>query len=377
MKILHFYRTYFPDTQGGLEEVIRQICLTTKPLGVENRILTISDSPSSEPIVREEGVVFQVKKNLEIASCTIGFDAIKKFRELAEWADVIHLHYPWPFSDVVSLTAGDDRPTVLTYHSDIVRQSILKWVYAPLKNRYLDSIDKIVSTSPNYAESSPTLSRYKSKLEVIPIGIDRASYPNLTEDQLSAATAQYGTGFFLFVGVLRYYKGLHALLKAMKNANYRLLIAGAGPMDSKLKNQARALGLSNVEFLGYVPDDEKIALYHLCRAVILPSHLRSEAFGVSLLEAAMYGKPLICAEIQTGTTYINIHEKTGIAVKPDDSNALRCAMDRLNGDESLSRTFGEAALSRYESLFTGQAMGERYYQLYRTLILKNGDRKNA
>lgn len=373
MKILHFYRTYFPDSQGGLEEVIRQICLTTKPFGVENRILTISDRPSSEPIVREEAVVYQVKKNIEIASCTIGVDAIKRYRELAEWADVVHLHYPWPFSDVVSLISGSRRPTVLTYHSDIVRQNVLKWVYAPLKTRYLASVDRIVSTSPNYAESSPTLSSYKSKLDVIPIGIDRASYPSVSEEQLSATAVKYGTGFFLFVGVLRYYKGLHILLKAMKNANYTLLIAGAGPMDEKLKEQARSLGLSNVEFLGYVPDDEKIALYHLCRAVILPSHLRSEAFGVSLLEAAMYGKPLICAEIETGTTYINIHEKTGLVVKPDDSDALRCAMDTLNRDESLSRTFGEAASRRYEALFTGKAMGERYYQLYRTLALKKGD----
>ncbi|MFT5691486.1 MAG: glycosyltransferase involved in cell wall biosynthesis [Oceanicoccus sp.] len=375
MKILHFYRTYFPDTQGGLEEVIRQICLTTKPLGVENRILTISDRPSPEPIFREEGTVYQVKKNLEIASCTIGFDAIKKYRELAEWADVVHLHYPWPFSDVVSLMSGARRPTVLTYHSDIVRQNILKWVYAPLKTRYLESVDTIVTTSPNYAESSSALSRYKSKLEVIPIGIDRASYPNVSEDNLSAASARYGTDFFLFVGVLRYYKGLHVLLKAMKNADYTLLIAGAGPMEAKLKKQAQALGLNNVEFLGYIPDEEKVALYHLCRAVILPSHLRSEAFGVSLLEAAMYGKPLICAEIETGTTYINVHEKTGIVVKPDDSNALRCAMDKLNGDDNLSRTLGEAALSRYDELFTGKAMGERYYQLYRRLAVKIIDRE--
>ncbi len=370
MKILHFYRTYFPDTQGGLEEVIRQICLNTKLLGVENRILTISDKPSPEPIVREEAAVYQVKKSFEIASCTVGLDAIKQYRELLEWADVVNLHYPWPFSDFVSLRSSVSRPSVLTYHSDIVRQKFLKLAYAPLEARYLASVDKIVTTSPNYAESSPTLIRYKAKLETIPIGINRVSYPDVSQDFLESVKKDCGVDFFLFVGVLRYYKGLHILLDSMKNADYTLLIAGAGPMEAKLKKQVRKLGLSNVRFLGFISDEHKIALYKLCRAVILPSHLRSEAFGVSLLEAAMYGKPLISADINTGTTYINIHKKTGLVVEPGDSQSLRTAMDLLNDDPSMAKRLGRAALDRYEELFTGKSMGERYYQLYQSLVAK-------
>ena len=57
MKVLHFYRTYFPDTQGGLEEAIRQICLNTIPFGVESRVLTISAKPSPNPIELAEAKV--------------------------------------------------------------------------------------------------------------------------------------------------------------------------------------------------------------------------------------------------------------------------------------------------------------------------------
>ena len=46
MHILHVYRTYFPDTQGGLEEVIRQICLNNTPLGAHNRTLSLSPDPN-------------------------------------------------------------------------------------------------------------------------------------------------------------------------------------------------------------------------------------------------------------------------------------------------------------------------------------------
>ena len=45
MKVLHVYRTYFPVTQGGLEEVIRQICKNTKELGVESRVFALADDP--------------------------------------------------------------------------------------------------------------------------------------------------------------------------------------------------------------------------------------------------------------------------------------------------------------------------------------------
>ena len=45
MKVLHVYRTYFPDSQGGLEEAIRQICLNTQSEGVESRVFFLSKNP--------------------------------------------------------------------------------------------------------------------------------------------------------------------------------------------------------------------------------------------------------------------------------------------------------------------------------------------
>jgi rhamnosyl/mannosyltransferase len=81
--------------------------------------------------------------------------------------------------------------------------------------------------------------------------------------------------------------------------------------------------------LGFLPDEDKVALLELCYSVIFPSHLRSEAFGISLLEGAMYGMPLISSEIGTGTTYINIDGETGIVVPPSEPDALRQALDFL------------------------------------------------
>ena len=134
MKVLHVYRTYFPDTQGGLEEVIRQICLGTGDRGVTSRVFTLSDEPFPRRLPRVEAEVVRVRKTFEVASCGFGLTGLRQFAREVEWADVVHYHYPWPFSDLLYLMAGKSKRSVLTYHSDIVRQQFLFAFYRPLMN---------------------------------------------------------------------------------------------------------------------------------------------------------------------------------------------------------------------------------------------------
>jgi len=242
--------------------------------------------------------------------------------------------------------------------------------------RYLGAMDRIVATSPNYFATSEVLSNFADKVEVIPIGLDEPSYPEIDEQhrQLAAVRERYGSDFFLFVGVLRYYKGLHILLDAIRGAPYKVVIVGAGPVESALRQQARELELDNVVFAGFVPDKEKMALFQLCRAVVFPSYLRSEAFGVTLLEGAMSARPLVSAEVGSGTSHVNIHGETGLVVPPSDSAALRAAMDDLNARPDKARAMGLKARQRYEQLFTGSVMGRHYAEVYRQIL---GERQAA
>ncbi|MEM8561690.1 MAG: glycosyltransferase [Pseudomonadota bacterium] len=370
MKVLHVYRTYFPDSQGGLEEVIRQICLAAREHNVTSKVFTLSDEPFPHTLPRVEGEVVRVRKTFEIASCGFALRGMRRFAKEVAWADIVHYHYPWPFSDLMHLTIGKQRPSILTYHSDIVRQQFLLSVYRPLMSRYLDAMDMIVATSPNYFATSEVLNEYASKVQIIPIGLDEPSYPALQDQAQDCVNAQqkYGQDFFLFVGVLRYYKGLHILLDAMQGADYKAVIVGSGPVERELRQQASRLGLDNVCFAGFVPDREKMALFRLCRAVVFPSYLRSEAFGVTLLEGAMSSRPLISAEVGSGTSHVNIHGDTGIVVPPGSSEALREAMDDLYRHPDKAELMGKNARIRYERLFTGSRMGERYAKAYRTVL---------
>jgi len=371
MRVLHFYKTYYPDTVGGIEQVIRQMCVGTGRIGVTNEVLTLTRDKDGPSQMEFEGhTIHRVKLDFEIASTGFSFAAIRKLARLARKADVIHYHFPWPFMDLAHFMARVNKPSVVTYHSDIVRQKNLLRVYTPLKQRFLRDVSAIVATSPNYLASSPVLKRYKSKIRTITYGLDKSIYPQPRQEVLDQWRARCGERFFLFVGVLRYYKGLHILLDAMANLDYPVVIVGAGPIEQELKAHAERLGLSHVMFVGQLEEEDKVALLHLCYAMAFPSHLRSEAFGISLLEGAMFGKPMISSEIGTGTTYINIDNETGLVVPPSDPQAFGAAMRTLWENPERAAEMGRRAEARYWELFTAEKMADNYAALYRELANK-------
>jgi rhamnosyl/mannosyltransferase len=334
---------------------------------VEHRVFTLSPKPSPRIIARPEAEVYRARRHFEIASSGFSLTALPTFRRLCEWADVVHYHFPWPFADILHLLAAVDIPTVVTYHSDIVRQRGLLRLYQPLMRRFLDRADCLVATSPNYMASSPLLRAYRKPMEVIPLGLDESSYAQPSASTQAVAEQRYGRHFFLFVGVLRYYKGLETLLEAVRDTKLRVVIAGMGPQEARLKELARELSLTNVQFAGHVSEELKAALFHLCRGVVFPSNARSEAFGITLLEGAMWSRPLICTDINTGTTFINRHGETGLVVPAGDPASLRRAMQNLYDDAALAERLGRSARLRFESVFASGAMGQRYADLYRRL----------
>lgn len=369
MRVLHFFKTYLPDSVGGIEQVINQLCRTGRHHGIEHQVLTLSADAEPAELMVDGHRVYRAHLDLQLASTGFSYSVVRKFRELAAEADIINFHFPWPFMDLVHLLSGIDKPTVVTYHSDIVRQRFLFKLYQPLMHRFLGSVDRIVAASPNYLGSSEVLRRYQHKAEVIPYGLDKQAYPVPSEDCTARWRREVGEQFFLFVGVMRYYKGLHILLDAVQGTGYPVVIVGAGPLEQQLKAQAAALGIEpHVRFVGRVSEEDKVALLQLSRAIVFPSHLRSEAFGISLLEGAMYGKPMISSEIGTGTSFINANGLTGLVVPASDPLAFRRAMQWLWENPEAAEEMGRNAAARYRELFTAEEMGRVWANLYRKLL---------
>lgn len=363
MKILHVYKTYIPEDFTGVPRVIHSIAEGLAEHGVQSDVLALYGSDITHQSFRVgRHRVYPARRDFSFASASFSISALHRFRQLSSGADVVHYHFPWPMADLLYLMFGKHRPSVVTYHSDIVKQRQLVKVYRPLMHKFLEGVDSIVATSPNYASSSAVLKKYRQKVNVVPIGLPCRD--TVDADLLELWRQRVGARFFLFVGVLRYYKGVGTLVEAARLSGLPVVIAG--------KNDRGELDVGqlppNVRYVGEVSEADKEALLDLSAAFVFPSHLRSEAFGISLLEAARAGKPMISCELGTGTSFVNSHNQTGIVVAPADSAELLRAMRHLEADANLRIAMGEAAKLRFERLFRVEPMVEKYLELYRTLI---------
>lgn len=367
MRVLHFFKTYLPDSFTGVERVIWQIAESTAPLGVKTDVLSLSRTAQQSPLPVDGHYSHQARLDLYVASTGLSLSVFSAFASLAAKADIVHYHFPWPMMDLVHLLTRVNKPSVVTYHSDVVRQKFLLQLYRPLMHGFLGSVDRIVATSPNYLQSSPVLQHYRNKVSLIPIGIaDMTAQPD--QGRARHWRERLGDRFFLFLGALRYYKGLPFLLDAARKTGLPLVIAGSGDGAELVSNA----GLDTITLLGEVDELDKEALLGLCTAFVFPSHLRSEAFGVALLEAARAGKAMISCEIGTGTSFVNLDGVTGLTIAPADADQLAQAMSTLWQAPEQTRQMGINARSRYEELFTAQKMGQAYHALYSELLAEKG-----
>ena len=369
--IVHIYKTYLPETIGGGERVIFELAEGAVKAGFDVSVIYLSDKETEIDNTYFGHVTHSFRKTAEIASTPFVFSNLAKIRQLILAADIVHYHYPWPFADLLHLLFGRGSKSVVTYHADIIKQRFLERLYAPVRRLFLSDVTRIVATSEPYVTSSKVLGSYTSKLGVIPLGLSESLYPRSNEALVARFQQRFGNNFFLFIGALRSYKGLDSLLDAAKTTEFPIVIGGSGELASHLAERIASEGLLNVHLLGTISDDEKVALLKACSIFVFPSHQRSEAFGLSLVEAAMMSKPMISCELGTGTSFVNKAGETGEVVQPNDSQALSHSMRILSESESLRETYGLNARSRFERLFRAEIMVDKYLNLYRQLIQKD------
>jgi rhamnosyl/mannosyltransferase len=203
---------------------------------------------------------------------------------------------------------------------------------------------------------------------VIPLALQESDYLPINPERIRYWSSQLPKEFILFVGVLRYYKGVNYLIEAMKNTNIPLVIVGDGPMKNEWQELAIKNNLHHIIFTGRLTDQDRNALYYLSSLVVSPACHRSEAFCFSLLEGLLFGKPLISTNLGTGTSFVNQHEKTGLVVTPRNADELRNAMHYLWEKPVLREEMGLAARQRFVELFSAAKMGETYLKEYEALF---------
>ncbi|NTU62600.1 MAG: glycosyltransferase [Chloroflexi bacterium] len=379
MNILHIYKDYYP-VLGGIENHVRVLAEAGAARGHDVTVLVTSHDRHTRREELNGAKLIKTSRWINISSAPISPAMFSEARKLGRAADIIHLHFPYPPGEMARLFSGSRAKTIITYHSDIVRQKLLRTVYQPFLWRILRQADRIIATSGRYIDTSPYLSPFKSKCSIIPLGTDVAQYTQVkpqTVADLRSSLLLYGSTsretpqfILLSVGRLRYYKGLDDLIRALPQiANAKYVIVGDGPLYDEWKQLARSMGVADrVFFAGEVSDLELPYYYAACDLFVLPANARAEAFGTVIVEALAAGKPVVSTEVGTGTSWVNIHGQTGLVVPPQDPSALAAAINRLLNDEQLREQMGHAAQARASKEFTVERMIDRVYAEYEHLL---------
>ncbi len=371
MKIVHVYKDYHPPVRGGIEQTVERIARAQVAEGHEVHVLV--SASGGRATVHETVAAVHVHRVAEWARALSSPICPSFATELGRLrADLWHLHFPNPLGEASWLWRRPPGALLVTYYADIVRQKALMPVYAPLVRALLGRADLVHVISPQALERADSLVHgYRDKCRVVPLGVDAEAFLALDRDSADAEALRrrYGGPFVLFVGRLRYYKGLGVLLDAMARADARAVIVGDGPMEASLREQAARLGLGDkVIFAGAVSDE--VLRAHLAAAAVgvLPSIHPSEAFGLSMVEYLASGLPAICTELGTGTTFVNAEGETGLVVPPGDAGALAAAIGTLMRDPVTRHAMGHAGRARVRELFTTGAMMRGLERVYRETL---------
>ncbi len=364
MKILHIYKDYRPVI-GGIENHTRLLARAQADAGHEVSVLVCAKGFKTR-VLDEDGIrVIKTGRLATVASMPLSLRlplALRNFHP-----DIVHIHSPFPLGEIANWLFHRGSSTVITHHSDIVRQKRLLWFYGPLLKRVLAAADGIIATSPPYLESSPWLGPVRSSCKVVPLGVDLELFKPPAGKKPPEGLRQ-----LLFVGCLRYYKGLQTLLEAMTSIpDSELTVVGDGPMRVAWEQTALRLGLSErVHFTGQVSDEALLKQYARADLFVLPANARSEAFGTVLLEAMACGLPLISTELGTGTSWVNQDGVTGKVVPPKDAKKMAETINALLDDSDRLMEMGRAARRRVEQDFSLKQMVQGVESVYQSVLKK-------
>ena len=290
------------------------------------------------------------------------------------------MHLPNP-SAFWSLALPDARavPWVIQWQSDVVPSTIDRRLqpayqcYRPLEQRMLRRAEKILVASKPYLHHSAPLKPWTSKCVVVPLGVDptRLPWPEVEALQQAEKSWQPGCLRVLSVGRLTYYKGFDVLIRAAgRTKRVAVQIVGDGNLRAHLQRAIRRKGLENRVLLrGGLSNVMLQALFATCHVFCLPSLERTEAFGVVLLEAMRYGKPIVASDIPgSGPGWVVRIGECGWLVPPGDVDALAIQMENLAANPGLCRELGRKGSENFKNKFHIQSVARGVKEIYEDIL---------
>jgi glycosyltransferase involved in cell wall biosynthesis len=373
---------------GGYENQIKLLAQNLPPsFNVKVVTFKLTESQTFESLNNVE--VYRVKPQLTFFRVPISANYLKTLDKIK--FDILHSHGFIPIVSDISVFQAKmkTKRVVYTHHFDgnVQDSGILNLaanVYNGTVGRFcVRFADRIVATSKSYAETSPVLKHYMAKIQVIPLLVDCDWFrpqPTLECVDLKRQLGLTGKKIVLFVGRIVPYKGLEYLIRAFERItreigeDFHLLIAGGGEgrnitNSSSYYQSIYQLAKRNetgkrIHFLGRVENYKLPLYYSLADVVVLPSIMRGEAFGSTLLEALACGTPVVASSIDGVKDVLNGNHYIGTYVPPRDDLKLSKAIVKMaNQKDDVTERCREFAVDSYSV----EKITQQYVNLYSSL----------
>jgi glycogen(starch) synthase len=279
--------------------------------------------------------------------------------------DVVHAHDWLVAHAATTLRHHLGVPLVATLHATEAGRH-QGWLPGPV-NRTIHSVEWWLTFEARRVVTCSAYMRWEvtrlfelpaDKVDVVPNGVDAARW-------------QVGSDLVAYCGRLVHEKGVQDLLAAVprlrrRHPGLRVVVAGTGPAEAALREQARSLRLGrSVTFAGFVPDAELAALVAAADCAVVPS--RYEPFGMVALEAAAAGTPVVAADVG-GLAEVVADGRLGVRFPAGDPVALAGAVSRLLADPELGRRLVRAGRAALAAEHDWALVAERTVAVYQRAV---------
>lgn len=277
-------------------------------------------------------------------------------------ADIYHFMAP-----ETAFPAFLKRPSIVTFH-DVIPLKIQE------RKRTFNTYFKILSKIACYAnhiicvsESTKkdlikTLGVPKKKIKVIYEGVD---HEKLFPLKLKKEKEKFIVGY---LGGLSKRKNVETILKVAKKLENQkeitFKIAGNGPELNNLLKIKKQLKISNVDFIGFIPEKKLNEFYNSLDIFIFPSLY--EGFGLPVLEAMACKIPVITSNI---SSMPEIAEGASLLVNPKSVEEISNQIKRLLKERNLRKKLSEKGFERSKK-FTWKKCALEHLKIYKSLRIK-------
>lgn len=276
--------------------------------------------------------------------------AVPQGKDRAPKLDIVHTHSPFTMGFFGGRVARFQKiPRVSTFHTLLpeyvgyvsrLGKIALKLVTWRFCRAFYNRHNKLITPSDALKK---ILEEHKigKQIEVIPTGIDTNFFRPLDRTKAKKKLGLNDDKVFLCLGRLGHEKNVDVVIRAFDDVDAKLIIAGRGPAEKKLKKLTTKLGLrGKVSFRGFVPERLKPTYYSAANALVIAS--TSETQGLVVTEAMACGTPVVGANSLAIPEIIK-DGRNGYLFEPGDIKGLSQILHNFESSEKIKNAAVKSA----------------------------------